>query len=323
MRRQMDTMKATLKATMSNGSNGLNGSNGSNDGQVMRGVRVGQCKRFLRAVLLAAVLCSAHVAFAHDFWIEPATFRPMSGARTSLTLHVGTDFKGESIIFHPEYFNRYIVAGPDGERKVEGELGDDPAGRAATAGPGIYAAIYDSKQFDIAFDDFSKFESYLKEEGLERQLALAKARGPGKVREMYSRCAKTLLAVSTDAGSAAARASRSSPAAMPSVPSFDRYFKCALELVAENNPYAMKPGGELRLRLLFREKPVEGVLVAAFNKSDPTKKLNARTDKEGRVTFALPRNGVWLTKAVHMVVPARLTRADWESFWASLTFEIP
>lgn len=306
----MDTMKAKM-------------ANGSNDGQVMLRVRVGQCKRFWRGVSLASILCSAHVAFAHDFWVEPATFRPMPGAKTALTLHVGTDFKGESVIFNAEYFNRYIVAGPDGERKVEGELGDDPAGRVATAGPGIYAAIYDSKKFDVTFDDFSKFEGYLKEEGLERQLALAKARGAGKVTEMYSRCAKTLLFVGPDAGSAMARASRSSPAATPAAPSFDRYFKCALELVAENNPYAMKPGGELQLRLLFREKPVEGVLVAAFNKADPTKKLNARTDKDGRVAFALPRNGVWLAKAVHMVVPPRLTRGDWESFWASLTFEMP
>jgi hypothetical protein len=32
---------------------------------------------------------------------------------------------------------------------------------------------------------------------------------------------------------------------------------------------------------------------------------------------------VWLVKAVHMVAAARFVRADWESFWASLTFEHP
>ena len=281
----------------------------------MGSLRVAQCKRFWRGASLVAMLCATNVATAHDFWIEPATFRPAPGAKTPLTMHVGNDFKGESVIFNAEYFNRYIVAGPDGERKVEGELGDDPAGRVATAKPGIYAAIYDSKKFDVTFDDFNKFQDYLKEEGLERQLAFAKARGASKVTEMYSRCAKTLLLV----GQASAAASTAAPAGQ----SFDRYFKCALELVAENNPYTMKPNGELRLQLLFREKPVEGVLVAAFNKADPTTKLNARTDKDGRVTFALPRNGVWLVKAVHMVVAPRLIRGDWESFWASLTFEMP
>ena len=41
------------------------------------------------------------------------------------------------------------------------------------------------------------------------------------------------------------------------------------------------------------------------------------------VLVGLVKGGVWLAKAVHMVVPPRLTRGDWESFWASLTFEMP
>ena len=287
----------------------------------MHSVRVAQCKRFFQAVSIAATLGLAHGAIAHDFWMEPATFRPAPGAKTPLTLHVGMDFKGESVIFNAEYFNRYIVGGPDGERRIEGELGDDPAGRISTPKPGVYAAIYDSKKFEVSFDDFNKFEAYLKEEGLERQLAFAKARGAGKVTEMYSRCAKTLVAVGPIPIPIPGSSARSSTAAAGQ--SFDRYFKCALELVAENNPYILKPNGELRLRLLFREQPVEGVLIAAFNKADPTTKLHARTDKDGRVTVVLPRNGVWLIKAVHMVVAPRLIRGDWESFWASLTFEMP
>jgi hypothetical protein len=37
----------------------------------------------------------------------------------------------------------------------------------------------------------------------------------------------------------------------------------------------------------------------------------------------LSKSGAWLVKAVHMV-PARADAgADWESVWASLTFELP
>ena len=49
----------------------------------------------------------------------------------------------------------------------------------------------------------------------------------------------------------------------------------------------------------------------------------ARTDKDGRVTMKLPARGVWLVKAVHMVPQARFIRGDWDSYWASLTFERP
>ena len=183
--------------------------------------------------------------------------------------------------------------------------GDDPAGSITITKPGLYAVIYDSKKFEVTFDDFNKFQDYLKDEGLEKHLILAKARagGGGKIREQYSRCAKALIAAPQ--GEAAAP---------------DQDFHCALELIAESNPYK---DGDLKLRLLFRNAPVEGVLVAAFSKSDPTNKIKLRTDKDGRVMFKPPRSGVWLVKAVHMIAQARFVRGDWESFWASLTFEVP
>ena len=258
--------------------------------------------------LLALSTFVAGRALAHDFWVEPDSFRPAIGAKVPLHLHVGQDFKGESAIFNPEYFNRYIVAGPTGEQPVSGSLGDDPAGTITVARPGLYAVIYDSKKFDVTFDDFNKFQDYLKEEGLERHMPFAKARAGngGKITEIYSRCAKTLIAAPQ--GDAA-------PA--------DRNFGCALELIAETNPYRLDAARQMRLQLLFKSKPVEGVLVAAFNKADPTNKIKLRTDKDGRVVFNLPQTGVWLVKAVHMTVLARFVRGDWESYWASMTFEVP
>jgi uncharacterized GH25 family protein len=60
-----------------------------------------------------------------------------------------------------------------------------------------------------------------------------------------------------------------------------------------------------------------------MNRDEPDKRLSARTDKAGRVSLALPRGGVWLVKAVHMVPAPADSGADWESLWASLTFETP
>jgi len=50
--------------------------------------------------------------------------------------------------------------------------------------------------------------------------------------------------------------------------------------------------------------------------------LRARSDQNGRATFAIDEAGPWLVKAVHMVPAAAGSNADWESFWASLTFEM-
>ena len=59
-----------------------------------------------------------------------------------------------------------------------------------------------------------------------------------------------------------------------------------------------------------------------MNRLNPSEKLTARTDNDGRVRFRLPPGGMWLVKAVHMVPAPAGANADWASFWASLTFEL-
>lgn len=232
-------------------------------------------------------------------------FRVAVGERVPLQLFVGQEFKGNTALYNPEQFERYVYSGPGGEQPVAGIVGDDPAGAIAIGAPGLYVVGYHSKEFDVTFDSFAEFEKYLVAEGLERNLALAGKRWKLSrgVLELYTRCAKSLISGPRAEADAA-----------------DRVFGFPLELVAETNPYRQH---DLHLRLLYRGRPLEGALVVAFNKAEPSAKLKARTDKEGRVTFTLPRAGVWLVTSVHMIPTPWYARADWESFWASLTFDSP
>jgi uncharacterized GH25 family protein len=59
-----------------------------------------------------------------------------------------------------------------------------------------------------------------------------------------------------------------------------------------------------------------------MNRQNPSEKLTARTDNDGRVRFRLPQGGMWLVKAVHMIPAPAGSNAEWASFWASLTFEL-
>ena len=126
------------------------------------------------------------------------------------------------------------------------------------------------------------------------------------VKEIYSRCAKSLVAVGSGVG-----------------PGYNRTLGLPLELVPEVNPYTLKKGGELPVRLYYGGKPLAGTLVMALRKERSEPRLSARSDSQGRVRLRLDRPGVWLVKAVHMVPAPKETGADWESFWASLTFEVP
>src|SRR5262249_11871728 len=96
-----------------------------------------------------------------------------------------------------------------------------------------------------------------------------------------------------------------------------------LELVAERNPYTLRPGEELPIRLTYQNRPLAGALVVAMNRLNPGEKLSARSDSEGRVRFRLRSSGMWMIKSVHMIPAQANTNAEWNSFWASLTFELP
>lgn len=261
----------------------------------------------LHALLAAAVLLPAAPAQAHDFWIEPDTFRPATGAQVRLTLRVGQHFSGESRPYVPQFFERFVYAGPQGERPVAGELGDDPAGRLTAPAPGMYVVAYRGRQDYLELEP-KKFDSYLEDEGLETIIRERARRGESdkKSRELYSRCAKSLVAAGGAHGAG-----------------YDRSLKLTLELTPEKNPYALAAGDTLPVRLLYQGKPLAGALVVAFRREEPMTKLKLRTGRDGRVALKLSQPGAWLVKSVHMVrVPAGGT-ADWESFWASLTFELP
>jgi uncharacterized GH25 family protein len=266
--------------------------------RLRRGVTPGA---LLAAVLLLLRAASAH---AHDFWIEPHTFHPTPGATVNLRLFVGQDFQGEPILYIPEQFVRFVSHGPDGERPVAGVLGDDPAGRVRVPQPGLYVIGYYSRKSEVRFDSYADFEKYLVQEGLERHRVLAQKRAKlrGGVLELFSRCVKAL--VKTGVG-----------AAPP-----DRVLGFPLELVAETHPQRGMP---LAVRLRYHGAPLADALVIAFNKRRPLEKIKVRTDKQGRAALPLGDSGTWLITSVHMIPASLLARPDWESFWASLTFELP
>ena len=50
--------------------------------------------------------------------------------------------------------------------------------------------------------------------------------------------------------------------------------------------------------------------------------MQVRSDARGGAALRLSASGIWLIKAVHMVRLENHPKADWESYWASLLFEL-
>ncbi len=280
---------------------------------------------------VALALAGTLGASAHDLWIEPSSFTPAPGVRLGVRLFIGQLFEGDPFPRDPQLLRRFAVLRGDGgaaagaaggEEPIPGIPDTDPAGFLVTGPAGLYELVYASGHAAVQLDA-AKFEKYLAEEGLEAVSAQrARAgRSGAPAKEIFSRCAKSLIAVG---GSSAAGATGARRLLMP--------LGLTLELVAEANPYALGPGQELPVRLLYGGRPLAGAKVSAVRKPPPDRRSSplrpplqvaARTDAQGRARLPLGASGVWLIKAVHMIAAPPGSGADWESFWASLTFALP
>jgi uncharacterized GH25 family protein len=268
----------------------------------------------ISALLSSLAMLTALPLAAHDFWIVPSSFRPAVSSPLALRLRVGENLKGDPVPRDPALVDRFALLGPlpaETEVPIPGVSGADPAGFVRVSEAGLYTVVYRSHRTRLDLPP-EKFDEALRREGLESILELRKSRGESlkPSTEVFSRCAKALVLVGQ-------------PATPGGGGSFDRPVGMPLELIPEKNPYGLKSGEELPIRLLYQGKPLTGALVIALGLHQADGRIAARSGKDGRVRLRLPEGGFWLIKSVHMVPAPHDTGVDWESLWASLTFDLP
>jgi uncharacterized GH25 family protein len=188
--------------------------------------------------------------------------------------------------------------------------GDLVMARFVVANAGGSLISYETTFADLTLPA-AEFDRYLELEGLDDvRRARAHAAAPG--RERYARCAKSWIA-----GTDPSRATR--PVGM------------AYELTPIADPGA---AGALTVRATFRGRSLAGAGVRAWNRPlrdsghpfDASARdsvppvMEGRTDAKGLLTLRLAGAGEWLLSSVHMIPSADREEADWESYWASLTF---
>jgi hypothetical protein len=254
--------------------------------------------------MIVGVVLTAGELCAHDFWIEPSTFRPAPGATVAIGLRMGQNFIGDPVPRFSGSIDRFVVRQGGSEQPVVGLEGIDPAGWVRADGQGTAVIAYRSVGSFVELPA-PQFEEYLRQEGLERIIAERARHGDGAKpgREHFYRYAKALLTAETT----------SRVVTQP--------IGLAYEIIPGDDPTLR--ADSFRGRILYEGKPLPEALVVAMLRADPAVRLAVRSDAQGAFTLALPRAGVWLIKSVHMVRASIFSRADWDSLWASLTFQSP
>ena len=262
---------------------------------------------------LAAVLLGS-TAFGHDYWLVPDTFTPKEGATVSVRMHVGEAFKAEQEVAYSA--KKTVAVRLVTAKKTVAEFpllkdGAKPAFAFKLDPPNTAVLRVDRDWSGITLKA-DKFTAYLKEEGLDEVIKARAAAGEADAdgRERYRRCLKTIVHAAGD------------PDDTPTKPVGQVF-----EIIPGKNPYAMKAGGELPVAVRFEDKPLAGLKVTAWHRDgDTLTTVSATTDKDGKASLKLSTRGPWVVRAVHMRRVAEKNPnppADWESFWASVTFAVP
>lgn len=268
--------------------------------------RIAQHKIFgaLTALLFFFVI-APRVASAHDYWLEPETFFAPLGASLNVSMNMGDRLQIETE--RPLQLLRTVSFQMFGRNAIQnlmttGRDGQMPVARIAPARAGNYLIAMERNPALVLLEP-EKFTEYLTEEGLGSIITQRDELGEsGRAgRERYRRYLKTLLQIGDRRDS-----------------TFGRRVGHQLEIVPMSNPYDLRVGDTLRVRVFFDGQPFAGVRIFALTRNS---QLTATTLADGTARFRLDREGLWLIRLVHMRRCARdCAEVEWESFWSAYTF---
>jgi uncharacterized GH25 family protein len=267
-----------------------------------------QKKRILLTTITCALIGGTFL-FAHEFWLMPNKFKVKLNELMTLNFYVGEDFMGE--LWQKKKLRTLKLT--DFVGKNERDLTDLAIKSDSNDlilnfdKEGTHVLTMQSKNSFIALEA-QKFNAYLKDDGIDNIYELRQKNGDldKPSRELYRRCAKTLIQVGEKRDK-----------------TFKKNTGMPLEIIPLQNPYSAKVGDRMTVKVLFDGKPLSDKMIVAWNKTTTTKtrQQKLRTNSKGEITFPLDQNGQWMISTVHMVALDNNPEGNYQSYWGNLTFE--
>ncbi len=269
--------------------------------------------RRIPSALLGAglVLTVVTVAAAHDLFIKPTRYFAPENSEVRVRVLNGTFTRSENSIARNRLADASVLT-PLRRMSIDtaewGVTGDTSTFHIHTRGAGTYVIGASTRPSVIALsaDDFNL---YLKDDGIPDVLEARKNTGElGKpARERYHKHVKAMVQVGT------ARSDHYATA-----------LGYPAEIVPMENPYAIASGATLRVKTLVDGKPSGNQLVVFGGVDAGDKNIepkSVRSDALGVAAIPLSTPGTWYIKFISMV-KVQGDSVDYESKWASLTFQV-
>lgn len=259
----------------------------------------------MRAVVvaLAAALVAAP-ALAHDFWLQPDTFRPAAGASTPIAVMVGDGPERERSRVPSRRVVRFADVGPGG---TQAPIAPGPEPAVTLSATGAHVLVLETDQGGRSHQEGPAFAAWLVEAGLTPAIAArakaGKADAPGS--EAYGRRAKAIVQVGDGPQDAATRS-----------------VGLTLEITPTLSPKAVTAGGRLPARVDWEGRPLAGALVKLTDLASNAVVEERKTDAKGAVAFRIPAAGLWRLSVVWTKPLPETAETDFDTVFSSLTFEV-
>jgi uncharacterized GH25 family protein len=260
---------------------------------------------------LGAVLFVVAVASAHDMFLRAERFVIPPNSEILVRLLNGTFSQSENAIVRSRVRDASF-AGPRARIPIDmstwTESGDTTTFRVRVGATGTYAVGVSTTASMIALSA-DTFNMYLRDDGIPDILSQRRTKNElGKpARERYHKHVKAVLQVGDSLG-----------------PGFATAFGYPAEIIPLANPYSLRSGATLRVRVLVDGKPVANQYIL-FGGRDAAggriEQRNTRSSADGTARIPLTNAGDWYIKFIHMTRVTADT-VDYESKWATLTFAV-
>jgi len=266
-------------------------------------------KRSLAAIVIPIIIFLASPIFSHHYILVPDKFIYKKGDSLQVHLMVGEPF-------HFEF-----------ERELQHQMTPHFMLYTATDSVNLLQVMPDSSnpilKVVVGFEGFGliemqrrasaieekpgAFQKYLDEEKITGISFDSTEWKRSIVKEKYSRCIKSLV-LSGEPGNENL---------------CSKVIGQRLELVLLNNPYALSHGERLTVKLLWEGQPLAGRWVtASFQEADGSlMEIAQLTDKKGMTSFNVTAHTVYYLHVVNMIKLKEGSDADFESVWASYSFQ--
>ena len=267
------------------------------------------------AVIAIAGLSAAMPVLAHEMFLKAKEYVVAPTSDQVVRLINGTFDKSENSINRDRMADVSIAANGRVTSPTEDAWYDDSNSsylryRTGVAGTYVIGVSTRPSMIELSADDFM---TYLRHDGILDTLATFENDNKlSEVRERYSKHVRAVVQVGDERS-----VDYSKPLGYP------------VEILLEQNPYDLNIGDELSFRVLFNGEPVANQIVRAsyegFHGHDASgghsNAYNLRTDEDGRARFLLNNAALWYIALIHME-KIDDAEVDYESNWATLTFEV-